>query len=161
MTSKKKCTCIIFLMVLSCSSITAQQSTNASGGNATGSNGTASYSIGQVIYTTNTGTNGSVAQGVQQPYEISTVLSVPDANSIQLITVFPNPTNNIMVLKVDDHDNNKLNYQLTDTNGRLIENKKIRNNETTIEMNKYASSIYFLQVLDAEKLIKTFKIIKN
>jgi hypothetical protein len=39
------------------------------GGEATGSGGSVSYSVGQVVYTTNTGINGSVAQGVQQPYE--------------------------------------------------------------------------------------------
>ena len=51
----------------------AQESANASGGVATGSGGTVAYSIGQVAYTTNTGSNGSVAQGVQHAYEIFTV----------------------------------------------------------------------------------------
>jgi len=45
--------------------VCAQDSTNSSGGNATGSGGTVAYSVGQVVYTTNTGTNGSLAQGVQ------------------------------------------------------------------------------------------------
>jgi len=48
----------------------AQETIPASGGKASGSGGTASYSFGQVVYTTYTGTNGLVAQGVQQPFEI-------------------------------------------------------------------------------------------
>ena len=48
----------------------AQESANASGGNATGSGGTLAYSIGQIVFTTNTGSTGSVAQGVQHGYEI-------------------------------------------------------------------------------------------
>lgn len=44
----------------------AQQSVNAAGGDATGVGGTASFSIGQIVYTT-IGNNGTtVAQGVQQ-----------------------------------------------------------------------------------------------
>ena len=59
---------------LLCAGLTqAQESVNSTGGNATGSGGTVSYTIGQVGYTTNTGSNGSVAQGVQQAYEILTV----------------------------------------------------------------------------------------
>jgi hypothetical protein len=47
----------------------AQQATTAAGGNATGSGGSVAYSVGQIVYTTHTGTTGSVAQGVQQTYE--------------------------------------------------------------------------------------------
>ena len=50
----------------------AQEIPIASGAVATGIGGSSSYTVGQVVYTTNTGSNGSVAQGVQQPYEIST-----------------------------------------------------------------------------------------
>lgn len=39
-------------------------------GNATGTGGTSSYSIGQVVYASATGTNDSVNQGMQQPFEI-------------------------------------------------------------------------------------------
>ena len=44
----------------------AQDAIPATGGDATGSGGSASYTVGQIGYTTNTGTNGSVAEGVQQ-----------------------------------------------------------------------------------------------
>ena len=43
-----------------------QQAFVASGGNAIGIGGSEAYSIGQVFYTTQTGTNGFVGQGVQQ-----------------------------------------------------------------------------------------------
>lgn len=47
----------------------AQTSILASGGDNSGSGGSVSYSVGQVFYTTNTGTSGSVEQGVQHPFE--------------------------------------------------------------------------------------------
>ena len=59
---------ILFLLLLGFGlTAQAQQATTATGGDATGSGGSAAYSVGQIVYTTHTGTTGSVAQGVQQP----------------------------------------------------------------------------------------------
>ena len=62
-----------FFSLLATLELSAQENTVASGGKATGSGGTVSYSVGQVVYTTNAGTNGSLSQGVQQPYVVSTL----------------------------------------------------------------------------------------
>ncbi|NLF43456.1 MAG: T9SS C-terminal target domain-containing protein, partial [Bacteroidales bacterium] len=50
--------------------LSAQNSINTSGGNASSTDGNMSYSVGQVFYNTSQGTNGSIIEGVQQPYEI-------------------------------------------------------------------------------------------
>jgi len=47
----------------------AQDAVVTSGGNASGSGGTASFSIGQTVYTTNSNSSGTVAQGLQHSYE--------------------------------------------------------------------------------------------
>jgi len=78
----------------------AQKNTVASGGNASGSGGSASYAVGQVVYTTNTGINGSVAQGVQQPYEISTTVGINETTIHLGMSVYPNPTTDYLQLKV-------------------------------------------------------------
>ena len=64
----------------------AQEAIPAAGSNAIGSGGSVSYSVGQVVYTINTGTNGSVAEGVQQPYEISVVVGIEQAKDINSLT---------------------------------------------------------------------------
>ena len=139
----------------------AQQATTATGGNASGSGGTVAYSVGQIVYTTNTGTNGSVAQGVQQPYEISTVLAI-DNHSIKLeLTAYPNPTTNYLTLNVGNAELSTLNFQLYDISGKLIENRKIISNTETIGMENLPSATYFLKVTNNNNEIKTFKIIKN
>ena len=90
----------------------AQQATTATGSDASGSGGTVAYSVGQIVYTTNTGTNGSVAQGVQQPYEISIVLGI-DNHTINLeLTAYPNPTTNFLTLNVGNAELSTLNFQL-------------------------------------------------
>jgi len=139
----------------------AQQAATATGGDASGSGGTVAYSVGQIVYTTNTGTTGSVAQGVQQPYEISTVVGIED-NSINLaLTAFPNPTTNNLTLSVGQADLSKLNFQLYDMVGKLIESRKIASSTETIGMETLPNATYFLKVMNNSAEVKTFKIIKN
>lgn len=139
----------------------AQQATTATGGDASGSGGTVAYSLGQIVYTTNTGTNGSVAQGVQQPYEISIVLGIED-NSINLeLVAYPNPTTNFLTLNVGKAELSTLNFQLYDILGKLIESRKIISSTETIGMANLPSATYFLKVSNNNNEVKTFKIIKN
>ena len=72
----------LLLLGLGLTGLQAQESINTTGGNATGDGGSASYSIGQMVYTTTTGDDGSVAQGVQQAFEIY-VLGVEDLEEIK------------------------------------------------------------------------------
>ncbi|MEA2042102.1 MAG: T9SS type A sorting domain-containing protein [Bacteroidota bacterium] len=152
----------VLLLGLGLTGLQAQESINATGRDASGSGGSVSYSIGQVVYTTNTGTNGSVAQGVQQPYEISVVIGIEQAKGINLeLSVYPNPTIEYLTLKVENYNNKNLSYQLFDVNGKLIENKKLANNETKINMINFVPANYLLKIIDNQKEVKTFKIIKN
>lgn len=139
----------------------AQQASTATGGNASGSGGTVAYSVGQIVYTTSTGISGSVAQGVQQAYEISTTLGI-DNHSINLeLTAYPNPTTNFLTLYIVNNELSTLSFQLLDLTGKLIENRKITSNSETIAMENLPTAIYFLKVVNNNKELKTFKIIKN
>ncbi len=139
----------------------SQEAPVSAGGDLTGTNGNVSYSVGQEAYTTDTGTNGSVAQGVQQPYEIYTVLGSENFNINLQMTVFPNPTANVLTLQIKNYDFSMMNYQLFDLNGRLIESEKISAESTTIVIEKYPTAVYLLKVMENNKELKTFKIIKN
>jgi hypothetical protein len=139
----------------------AQQTVPASGGDAVGSGGSSSYTVGQVVYTTNTGANGSVAQGIQQPYEISTLVGL-EVTEINLEhTAYPNPTNNVIHLSIGNYENEKLSYQLYDIQGRLLVGKPVKENLTSIVLQDFSGSSYLLNVLDNNQLIKTFRIIKT
>ncbi len=136
----------------------AQESVNAAGGDATGTGGSVAYSVGQVVYTTATGATGNVAQGVQQPFEISVVTGVSET-SIQLeMSAYPNPTIDFLTLKVSAFEG--LNLQLTDMRGTVIASKKIAELNTIISMEGLAKSIYFLRISDENHVVKTFKITK-
>lgn len=151
----------VLLLGLGLTGLQAQESVNATGGNALGSGGSASYSIGLVVYTTHTGINGSLAQGVQQPFEIS-VIGIEETKGINLtVSAYPNPTTDFLMLRVVDFEVSNLSYQLYDTQGKLLQSEKITGKQTSIDMSNLVPAIYFVIVIQANKLVKTFKAIKH
>jgi opacity protein-like surface antigen len=162
MQNKKLKLVIVFLFVIGLAVVHAQNTIPAAGGNAAGAGGTASYSIGQIVYTKNAGTTGSLAQGVQQPYEISVVTGIEEALGISLeINVYPNPATDYIKLIIENYEIENLKYQLYDINGSLLQTDIIESNETNIIMQTLLPSTYFLKVIQDNKDVKTFKIIKN
>lgn len=152
----------LFTFTFNISTVSAQTSVNATGGNALGSGGSVSYSVGQVIYTTNTGTNGSVAQGVQQPFEISVVTAIEEAKNINLtVSAYPNPTTDYLILDIPDFHLFPFTYSLYDMNGRLLQSEKITGNQTSIVMGNLVPATYFVKVIQGSKEVKTFKIVKR
>jgi len=157
---------LFFLTIVSylgISSVFAQSSINASGGDIlTGSNGSISYSVGQAVYTTNTGTTGSVAQGVQQPYEISEILSSIDYSElVKDLKIFPNPSTDVLTVNMHNTNDLQLDYQIVDINGKVLKAEKNIQDETNINVSAYPSAIYFLKIANQNKEVKTFKIIKK
>ncbi len=153
---------IIALIIFGCSiiSIQAQQTTASAGGDASGIGGTFSYSIGQVVYTYNYGTDVIMAQGVQQPFEIS-ILGLDNYQINLVMQTYPNPTKDYLVLNVHALDLSNIIFQLYDVNGRLIETRTMFNPIETICMMNLPSSVYVLKVINNNKEVKSFKIIKN
>ena len=58
---------------------------------------------------------------------------------------YPNPATDFLMLKVEDPGDKNLTYQLFDINGKLLADKKVESNETTIFMGNLAA-IYLLKV---------------
>ena len=138
--------------------VQAQENTVVAGGNATGTGGTASYSVGQVVYTSNANTTGSVSQGLQQAYEIY-ALGVSEIAMDISLTVYPNPTTDKLNLKVDNAEG--LRYELYDLQGRLIVGDNISTTTTTINTGSLPRATYLVKVITAKNLVKTFKVIKK
>lgn len=161
MNTKKIKIVVLFLLGFGLLTAQAQQAITATGGDDSGSGGTVAYSVGQIVYTTNTGTNGSVAQGVQQSYIISIVLGIEDNSTKLELTAYPNPTTNFLTLNVGNAELSTLRFQLYDISGKLIESRKIISSTETIGMENLPSAIYFLKVANNNQEVKTFKIIKK
>lgn len=147
--------------MISAEQLAAQQAVTATGGDASGSGGTAAYSVGQIVYTEISGSGGSALQGVQQPYEIYVLDShIQEPVSI-IMKVYPNPTLSDVVLQLGNMSLDKVDYVLFDIQGRLLLQRRITQDLTTIPMERYPRGTYLLKVSSDGEMLKTFKILKN
>lgn len=152
----------LITFTFSLSTVTAQESFNSAGGSTAGSGGSVSYTVGQVAYQTHTGPNGSVAEGVQQQYEISAVTAIEETKGINLtVSAYPNPTTDYLTLEVKDFELSALHFQLYDMHGKLLLNEKITGNKTSIVMSDLVPATYFVKVIQNNREVKTFKIVKR
>lgn len=124
------------------------------------SNGSVSYSIGQPYYKYIEGSNGTLNQGLQQPYEIFTV-GIDLAPTIQLnLFIAPNPVVDVLVLSFNQPLEDSQ-YILYNGLGEALVSSEITEMQTQIDMSKEPPAIYFLEVRVQSKKLKEFKIIKN
>lgn len=161
MNQKKTKLTFLFLAGIGFSGLQAQDATTASGGDASGAGGSAAYSVGQVVYTSIETASGSVNQGVQQPYKVSAIGINTNPDIDLLMSVYPNPSTTLINLSVQNMDLSTLSYQLFDVQGKLLVSQKITNSQTSIVMEEYATGSYFLNVINNQTELKSFKIIKN
>ncbi len=154
----------VFFLVMGLSSLSAQEAIPVSGGNASGTGGTVSFSVGQVAYTVVDGTEYSISQGVQQPYNITVVTGVGNASLISLsCSVYPNPATDYLILRVDGYtpSKDKLEYRLFNVSGSLLSQGKVDDSEVRVQVANLSPATYFLKVMEQGQDVKTFKIIKK
>jgi hypothetical protein len=141
--------------------ISAQQTLDTSGGEASGSGGTLSYSIGQLLYNAFSDSNNTETQGVQQPFEISVISDTKIIKDINLkYKVFPNPAHTILFLELENELPDAF-FQLFDITGNLIKTHHVSAGINQINAQELVPAIYILKLSSGNKLLKSFKIIKN
>ena len=161
---KRITTFIVFLLSLAGATF-AQSAIVPLGGDAQSNNGSVSYTVGQIAVQTSVNSNGSVtiAEGVQQPYEIQTV-GIDEYPQIALnAVVYPNPTENLAQLQLNGFDlpNNGLRAFLYDGNGKQLQTFVVTDDLTSFQIGHYATGTYYLEVRDGKRVLKTFKVIRK
>ncbi|MDY6327177.1 MAG: T9SS type A sorting domain-containing protein [Bacteroidales bacterium] len=153
------------LIVISAAAANAQSAIVPVGGDAQSTAGSVSYTVGQVAVKTvqSSGGSVSVAEGVQQAYEIQTV-GINDYPQIALnAKVFPNPTENQFQLQLNGFEipDGGMAAKLYDGAGKLLQHIAITSDETLFQIGHYATGTYLLEVLVAGRAVKTFRIIRK
>ncbi|MDX2360902.1 MAG: T9SS type A sorting domain-containing protein [Crocinitomicaceae bacterium] len=136
----------------------AQSNAVGSGGDASGTGGSASYSIGQIDNTNQSGTSGSINEGVQQPYEFFEFVGL-DEHSLITTSLFPNPTNDFIVLKLESMLSD-LTYIMYDQKGSIVREASIIDTETQINVQELAPGDYHMVISQEAQQIESIKIIK-
>ena len=104
---------LLVILIFYMSSSLAQDAISAAGGDATGSGGSAAFTVGQILFSGSSGASGEVFQGVQQPYEIMVISGLDQFEDLDLIiSTYPNPVTDLLILKVESLKRNDLNFQM-------------------------------------------------
>jgi hypothetical protein len=155
---------VAFIVIICSGTCYAQNSLNVAGGEMKENNGAISYSIGQL--TTNVvvgaGKEISLSTGIQLVFTISnSTNNINELDDNYQIVVFPNPTNELLILSIANLENENFEYQLMDMNGKLNASSRITSEQTKIDMLKLPSANYCLDIYVADRKVKSFKILKN
>lgn len=151
---------ILFMMT---AGVFAQSAIVPVGGDAQSNGGSVSYTVGQVVAQTSSNGTISVAEGVQQPYEIMTV-GVNDYPQIVLnAVVYPNPTENIAQLQLNGFEIPVGGFRaiIYDGNGKMLQSLNITDDITPFQIGLYATGTYYLELHDGKRLLKTFKVVRK
>lgn len=153
---------ITLLFLLSVFILSAQESIPTSGGEASSNDGTVSYTVGQILYSTYSSSEGSVAEGVQQPYEISIVTGFDHADEFRLkFSAYPNPTKDKLTLHIEKYGDQDLEYQIYDQSGNIQGKENIISSNSIISMKNYSPGTYFLKIVNGHEERIVFKIVKH
>lgn len=160
--NKLKIIFVVFLSILFVVTVKAQQQKviSSSGGNLKSSNYSVSFTLGEPVIKTFGQNNLLITQGFQQSKLVVTAISQIKNLSIN-IQAYPNPVSNYLHLVSSEKLSPGSSYQLYNMNGACITEKKLEDLVTEVEFQSLVSATYFLKVIQNNKILKTFKIIKQ
>lgn len=153
---------VLFLSGTALSGIRAQHAVLSSGGDVAASRGSVSYSVGQVVYITQSGQSGVINAGVQQPLKIIMVSNEEPLSDVT-IGIYPNPTKDKLILELSGEHLafGQHSFALYDLYGKLLLQERVMGRSVDVPLNAYAHGMYLLKVSHNNDVIKTFKVIKT
>lgn len=161
---KMKAICFLWLLFCFSKTICAQQGVLTTGGDITSTGGSVSFSIGQIAYAYDQGANGNINEGLQQPNFFS-ITGIEDLNTYISISLFPNPANQFVYLKLtattQAESSSHFTARLFDVNGNQLLTQNLSEQINYIPLTSLTASMYMLQIWDANTFIKSFSFIKS
>ena len=158
---KKLMSISVILLIALLSSLSAQQVLSSAGAQAVGNNVQLSWTIGETVIETYTGTSVILTQGFHQSRLIVTNINPVESGKFSLM-VYPNPVQWDLKLELKGNIFSNFNYSLYDISGKLLQMKRMDTNPENITMKNYPSGEFFLRISEKEnEFIQTFKIIKK
>ncbi|HOF20241.1 MAG TPA: T9SS type A sorting domain-containing protein [Bacteroidales bacterium] len=139
----------------------SQQVVSSTGTSAEGANVRISWTVGEPMIGTFTGTSVILTQGFHQSKLTITSLKEIDLPSFE-VNVYPNPFFSQLQITVTKGDWNNLQYLLFSLDGKLLQQKVALNQVETMNLESFAQGVYLLKVSGHHnQTIRTFLVIKN
>lgn len=126
----------------------AQSTMVAAGGNAIGPTAQVSYTIGQVVYTSQYNSDAIVDQGVQHSIEIYPV-SIGKEEAECSLSVFPNPTCESITISLGIAVKYRGEWSIIDIHGKQVLSQEYDSPSMTISLTDLPTGSYTLLIRDA------------
>lgn len=117
------------------------------------------WTLGETITETLSSSTITLTQGFNQTKLIITDIK-PSIELSFLIQAYPNPTSDFIYLKTEGIENRKLVYILYDAKGSILLQQSVKSSIEMVDLHSADSGLFFLQVIEDKKMLKTFKITK-
>jgi hypothetical protein len=143
------------------------ESVNAAGAKMIQSNGSLSFTVGELLVLQQYDANGnSLGGGFTNAATVSTtILAIEEPNAeILKVDIFPNPTTDLVQIRIKESRIEDLKISLTDINGKEIYQGKYKLMQQIIGINTatYPSGSYFLTLKDLHgNILGTYKIVRQ
>jgi hypothetical protein len=138
----------------------AQEVISSSGDYYSNASGSISFTIGEPITETVSSTNNALTQGFQQSAWWFVGVEKKD-NALQ-VDVFPNPTRGELNIRFPKTTTNQYLLKLVSIDGKVVLSKQIELSENLhhMQLHSMPSTIYYLQVISDNQLIKQVPVSK-
>lgn len=155
---------VLFSLMITVSA-TAQEVVSSQGDSYINSSGSIDFTIGEVVISTGTDGTNDITQGFHQTNW--NFLGVEDYAPNYEVTVFPNPTSEVLNIRTNMFEN--VAYTLYDAQGKLVLQDKLSAEQTPIQVSQIPPGSYTLELIfeggneGSLSMLKrkTFKLIKQ
>jgi hypothetical protein len=117
------------------------------------------WSVGECATVTHSAGDYVLTQGFHQGVYV--ISEVENIQTDLCISVYPNPTTDFISLKIENLNNESIQFTITDLSGKILHNAEIKSNLEQINFTDFALGTYFISITKQNQLVKSFKIIKN
>jgi hypothetical protein len=151
---------LLFFAPLFCYS---QEVVSSGGEQFSNAEGSFTFTIGEPVIETFTGTENILTQGFQQNYEaILSVSSIPFSN---IFSIYPNPFNDVLIIDYSKTTDKAITVSLQDLNGKVIMTKIYSslspNNSIELLLSDLSDGLYLLNIIISNDLTTTYRVVKT
>ena len=157
----KKVVVFLSLFIGGVQILSAQNNVVSAGNSTATSAGSLSYTLGYLSTSSVSQGGAVVSEGLQHAYEIYNTSSVSEASTHFNISVYPNPSVDVLNLEMDKQSQACFTYQLFDLIGKKISEAATLEEKAQIDMKAMSSGNYLLVVKQDQNVLKSFRIIKK
>jgi len=159
---KTKFFLFIIVTLLVVSKICAQHNLLTAAAGIADAGGTVEYSVGQLTFHLVSGDDGSLMEGVQQPWEIQIMPGFSELPGVGLkCSLYPNPATTFITLEITGREPAGMECRISDMNGRILKNVPIHHTITTIAADDLPGPSCLVTLIENNLPLITYKLIKQ